>query len=77
MKFNHRIFTPQDIARIAARPKIAAEREYTNKEVCQLLNISLTTFRKLCKQGHFGKRFRTNLTGQDILDMLAKTELKP
>ena len=61
------------------RPPIHPNRVYSREEVAQLLNISLSSVKRLLASGQLrasqptGMR-RVFVTGQAILDMLAATE---
>jgi excisionase family DNA binding protein len=61
------------------RPPIVANRIYSRAEVAEILNVSLSSVKRLLAAGHLrasqppGLR-RVFITGQAILDMLEATE---
>jgi len=63
------------------RPPILPTRVYSRAEVAEILNVSLSTVKRLLASGQLrasqpaGLR-RVLITGQAILDMLAETELE-
>jgi excisionase family DNA binding protein len=64
------------------RPIIEPNRVYSREEVAEVLNVSLSTIKRLIASGMLrvsspvGMR-RVLIRGQHILDLLDKTEVKP
>jgi excisionase family DNA binding protein len=64
------------------RPIIEPNRVYSREEVAEVLNVSLSTVKRLIASGMLrvsspvGMR-RVLIRGQHILDLLEKTEVKP
>jgi excisionase family DNA binding protein len=64
-----------------SRPVIEPNRVYSRAEVVEILNVSLSTVKRLIASGQLrasqpdGMR-RVFITGQAILDMLAENELQ-
>lgn len=64
------------------RPPIVANRVYSRDEVAEILDVSLSTIKRLLASGALrssqppGTR-RVFITGQAILDMLARSETPP
>jgi excisionase family DNA binding protein len=64
------------------RPIIEPNRVYSREEVAEVLNVSLSTIKRLIASGMLrvssppGMR-RVLVRGQHILDMLDQTEVKP
>lgn len=64
------------------RPPIEPTRVYSRNEVMEILNVSLSTVKRMIAAGHLrasqpeGMR-RVFITGQAILDMLAASEIEP
>lgn len=64
------------------RPMIEPNRVYSRAEAAEVLDVSLSTIKRLLASGQLrasqpvGLR-RVFITGQAILDMLASTELEP
>jgi excisionase family DNA binding protein len=63
------------------RPPIEANRVYSREEVAEVLNVSLSTVKRLIGSGHLrvsqppGMR-RVLILGQHILDLIAASEVK-
>jgi excisionase family DNA binding protein len=63
------------------RPVIEPNRVYSREEVAEVLNVSLSTVKRMIASGQLrvsqppGMR-RVLILGQHILDLLANTELK-
>jgi excisionase family DNA binding protein len=63
------------------RPVIEPNRVYSREEVAEVLNVSLSTVKRLIGSGHLrvshppGMR-RVLIRGQHILDLLESTEVK-
>lgn len=64
------------------RPPIEPNRVYSRAEVAEILNVSLSTVKRMLASGQLrasqppGLR-RVFITGQAVLDMLARTEIDP
>jgi len=64
------------------RPPIEATRVYSREEAAEVLNVSLSTVRRMIASGVLrvsqppGMR-RVLILGQHILDLIAMSELKP
>jgi excisionase family DNA binding protein len=64
------------------RPIIEPNRIYSREEVAEVLNISMSTVKRLIASGHLrvsqppGMR-RVLIRGQHILDLLVNTEIHP
>lgn len=64
------------------RPVIEPLRVYSRTDAAEVLDVSLSTVKRLIKAGHLrvsqppGMR-RVFITGQAILDFLANTEINP
>lgn len=64
------------------RPIIEPNRIYSREEVAEVLNISMSTVKRLIAGGHLrvsqppGMR-RVLIRGQHILDLLVSTEIRP
>lgn len=64
------------------RPIIESNRIYSREEVAEVLNISMSTVKRLIAGGHLrvsqppGMR-RVLIRGQHILDLLEETEIRP
>jgi excisionase family DNA binding protein len=70
------------MTRHTERPVIEPNRVYSREEVAEVLNVSLSTVKRLIGSGHLrvshppGMR-RVLIRGQHILDLLENTEVRP
>lgn len=66
----------------STRPVIEPNRVYSRSEVVEILNVSLSTVKRMIASGQLrasqpeGMR-RVFITGQAILDMLQESEMQP